>query len=196
MNRKWPNTFRRELGILLTAIDAGYEADTVLAFARKHSSSKLIAVRGRPGDAVPRIAQVARERDEKLGVPLHFSRKFYNVGVDQFKATLYRDLSRDDATAPGFVSFPNNLPDRFYQELVSENRVAIKRMGQVVFRWVKPERQANEMLDGVIYASAAALKYGVHWFSDEHWRQLREDLEIGASNPNKPKSRPAQRLAS
>jgi terminase, large subunit len=199
MNRKWPNLFRRRLGISLTAIDANYETDTVLAFAKKYSASKLISIRGRPGDAVPRLARVARERDEKRGVPLHFSGRFYNLGVDQFKAMLYRDLGKDDAAGLGYVNFPNDLPDRFYQELVSENRVAIKRMGQTVFRWVKPERAANECLDCTIYASAAALKYGVHRFSDEYWRQLREDLEIGAPpDPDQPKKRPslAGRLAS
>jgi phage terminase large subunit GpA-like protein len=56
------------------------------------------------------------------------------------------------------VSFPQGLEDRFFQELVSETRVATKRLGQIIWRWEKPDRQANEVLDGFIYASAAAIK--------------------------------------
>jgi phage terminase large subunit GpA-like protein len=195
--RKWPNGFGRELPISLSAIDANYWTDDVIAFVRKYSSAKLIAVRGRPGDATPRIARVQRERDEKRGTLLQFSRRFFNLGVDVFKFSLYRDLAKDDPEAPGYVSFPRDLPDRFFQELTAESRVAHKRMGQIVWRWEKPERQANEILDCTVYASAAALKYGVNWISDLSWRRLYEDFEIGAPSggPDKPRKR-SQRLAS
>ena len=68
-------------------------------------------------------------------------------------------------------------PDRFYQELVSETRVAHKSMGQIVWRWEKPDRQANEILDCVIYASSAAIKYGANWISDVGWKRLVDELE-------------------
>jgi phage terminase large subunit GpA-like protein len=86
-------------------------------------------------------------------------------------------LAKDDASAPGYVSFPTGLPDRFFQELVSEQRVAVKRMGQIVWKWEKPDRQSNEMLDATIYASAAAIKYGVNHISDQGWQKLREERE-------------------
>jgi phage terminase large subunit GpA-like protein len=81
--------------------------------------------------------------------------KFFNIGVSAFKIALYRDLVKDDPAAPGYVLFPSGLEDRFFQELVSETRFAVKRMGQIIWKWEKPDRQANEMLDSMIYASAA-----------------------------------------
>ena len=186
--RTWPNIFTRQIGISLAAIDAGYSADDVLSYCRRYGPHKVIAVRGVPGDAAPRIAQVQRERDEKRGTVLKYSRRFFNVGGNTLKWSLYKDLAKDDPAAPGYVSFPTGLPDRFFQELVSEQRVAVKRMGQIVWKWEKPDRQANEMLDATIYASAAAIKYGVNHISDQGWNRLREERETypPISNPLKP----------
>jgi phage terminase large subunit GpA-like protein len=89
---------------------------------------------------------------------------------------LYRDLVKDDPAAPGYVSFPTGLEDRFFRELVSETRVPIKRMGQVIWKWEKPDRQANEMLDCMIYASAAGIKHGVNWISDLGWAKLEAEF--------------------
>ncbi len=175
--RKWPNSRGRQIGIALAAIDANFSTDDVLAYARHYPSTKLIAIRGAQGDAAPRIARIQRERNEKKGTLLTYSRRFFNIGVNQFKMSLYRDLAKDDPSAPGYVNFPNDLPDSYFQELTSEHRVAVKRMGQIFYKWEKPDRQANEGLDTFIYASAAAIKHGVNWLSDVGWAKLRHELE-------------------
>jgi phage terminase large subunit GpA-like protein len=180
LDRRWPNCVGRQLPISLTAIDANYATDDVLAYARRYPSSRLIAVRGVSGDSAPRISRIVRERNEKLGTPLKYSKRFFNIGVNVFKLALYKDLAKDDPTLPGYISFPRDLPDRFYQELVSETRVAHKRMGQIVWKWEKPDRQANECLDCVIYASAAAIKHGANWISDVGWHKLADELETPA----------------
>jgi phage terminase large subunit GpA-like protein len=196
LDRRWPNCVGRQLPISLTAIDANYATDDVLAYARRYPSSRLIAVRGVSGDSAPRISRIARERNEKLGTPLKYSKRFFNIGVNVFKLALYKDLAKDDATLPGYVSFPRDLPDRFYQELVSETRVAHKRMGQIVWKWEKPDRQANEILDCVNYASAAAIKYGANWISDVGWKRLADELETPAGvNPPPPRRSVAEMLA-
>jgi phage terminase large subunit GpA-like protein len=177
LERKWKNSFGRDIGISLAAIDAGYSTDEVLSFARKYPAYKLIAVRGAHGDAAPRIAKVQRERDEKAGTILKWSHRFFNVGVSTLKMSLYRDLMKDDPAAPGFVAFPNNCEDRFFQELVSETRVAHKRFGQIIWRWEKPDKCANECLDTAIYAMAAAIKHGVNWISDTGWAKLEAQYE-------------------
>jgi phage terminase large subunit GpA-like protein len=199
LERTWKNTAGRQIGITLAALDANFATDDALAYARRHPTSKLIAVRGIASDAAPRISRVQRERDEKHGTVLKKSRRFFNIGVNVFKLALYKDLTKDDPELPGFISFPRDLPDRFYQELVAETRVAHKRMGQIVWRWEKPERQANECLDCVVYASAAAIKHGVNWISDVGWRKLESELETPAISPKPGEKRtaltPAERIA-
>lgn len=183
LERRWPNTFGREIGISLAAIDAGYSADDVLAYARRYAASKLIAVRGVAGDAAPRIARVQRERNEKRGTVLKYSHRFFNIGVNTFKMFLYKDLAKDDPTVPGYIAFPTGLPDSYFQELVSERRVAVKRMGQIVYKWEKPDKASNEMLDTFVYASAAAIKHGVNWIADTGWAKLRDQLESPSPPP-------------
>ena len=109
------------MGVSLTAIDAGFSTDDVLNYARRYAPSKLIAVRGAQGDTAPRIAKVMRERDEKRGTLRKYGGRFYNIGVSTLKWSLYRDLLKDDPAAPGYIAFPNNCEDRYFQELVSEN---------------------------------------------------------------------------
>jgi phage terminase large subunit GpA-like protein len=158
----------------------------VLGYCNRHSPSKVIAVRGVGGDATPRLARVQRERSEKTGTILKYSRRFFNVGTYTLKASLYRDLAKDDPQEKGFISFPRDLPLSFYEELVSERRVAIKRMGATIFRWEKPDRQANEMHDCMLYATAAGLKHGVNFISDQGWAKLRAELESPAPQPPQP----------
>jgi phage terminase large subunit GpA-like protein len=184
LGKTWPNTFGRELGLSLTAIDANFGTDEVIAFARKYSTSKLICVRGVPGDATPRITKVQRERDEKRGMPLHYRNQFFNLGIYSLKTSLYRDLMKDNPDESGYIAFPRDLPDRFFQELVAEQRVAHKRGPQIIYRWEKPARQANEIHDCVIYGSAAALKYGVAGISEQRWRELSDELEMKVRRPD------------
>jgi phage terminase large subunit GpA-like protein len=181
LQRKWRNFRGRPMGISLAAIDAGWSTDDVLAFAHRYPPTKLIAIRGVPGDNTPRIARVQRERSEKTGTVLKFSKRFYNIGVYSFKSSLYRDLAKDDPKEKGYISFPNNLPLSYFEELVCERRVPYKRMGVMAYRWEKPDKQANEMHDTFLYASAAAIKYGVNFISDQGWAQRRAEFEAPES---------------
>ena len=162
----------------VAAIDAGFSADVVLDYAKRHGTNKLICVRGVAGDYAPRIARVQRERNEKRGTLIKHPRgNFFNVGTHTLKTALYLDLQKDDPDAPGYVAFPSDAEDRYFQELCSEQRVAIRRMGQTIFRWEKvSDRQANECLDTFIYAEAAMVKYGCAWISDARWIELETEL--------------------
>jgi phage terminase large subunit GpA-like protein len=194
MQRRWPNAFGRSLEISMTAVDAGYSADDVLAFTHRcPSPSKVMAVRGVPGDATPRIARVQRERSEKTGTIYKFGGgRFFNIGIYGLKSSLYRDLAKDDLAEKGFISFPNNLPLRFFEELVSERRVPIKRMGVTAFRWEKTsDRQPNEMHDCMIYATAAGLRCGVNFITPEWLGRTsgaaRERVAAAAARASKPR---------
>ena len=180
MQKRWPNAFGRSLEIGMTAIDAAWSTDDVLSFTHRcPSPSKVMAVRGISGDAAPRIARVQRERSEKTGTLYKFGgARYFNLGAYGLKSSLYRDLAKDDPAEKGFVSFPNNLPLRFFEELVSERRIPIKRLGVTVFRWEKiSERQPNEMLDACCYATAAGLRCGVNFITPEGWAARRAALE-------------------
>jgi len=174
--KKWKNAFGRELGIEMTAIDGNAWTEDVFDFARHHPSSRLIMIRGRGDDSAPRLARVRKERD-KRGNLLKYSKRFYHLGVSILKMSLYRDLSKDDPLSNGFVAFPSGLEDEYYIELTSERRVAVKRNGFDVFRWVKPDAIDNEALDTLVQATGAAIKFGVYGMSDISWAKIEAERE-------------------
>lgn len=190
LNRSWRNYCGVGMSLSLAAIDAGFETDTVLEFCRRYGPNKVIAVRSVAGDHVSRIAKVARERNEKRGTLLKHPRgNYFNVGTHTLKGGLYLDLAKDDPATPGYIAFPSDAEDRLYQELCAEQRIAVKRMGQIVFRWEKiSDRQPNEMLDCYCYAMAAQVKYGCSWISSERWRELEMQCSGGGvrSTPGAP----------
>lgn len=177
LQRQWRNSVGQDLGIDLTAIDGNAWTEDVWSWARKHPSSKLIMVRGRGDDAAPRLARVKRERNERTGVLLKYSKRFYNLGVSVLKMALYRDLAKDDPLANGYVAFPAGLEDDYFQEVTSERRQAVKRNGFTVYRWEKDPGQRNEGLDTFIQATGAAIKFGVFGLSDVGWNRLEAERE-------------------
>lgn len=181
--KRWKNSFGREIAVDFAAVDGNAWTEDVWSFARRHPSSKLIMVRGRGDDAAPRLALVKRERQEKTGQVLKWSKRFYNLGVSTLKMALYRDLQKTDPDARGYVSFPSGLDDEYFQELTAERREAVKRHGFTVFRWSKDDRQDNEALDTLVIAAGAALRYGVYGLSDIGWNRLRDQRERTPDEP-------------
>jgi phage terminase large subunit GpA-like protein len=172
LHRSWENCAGRKLGIDLAAIDGNAWTEDVWAFSRRHPASKLIMVRGRGDDGAPRLALIKRERNERTGLLLKYSKRFYNLGVSVLKMGLYRDLAKDDPLSPGYVEFPSGLDDEYFQELTAERREPVNRHGFTVFRWIKDDRQDNEALDTLIQATGAAIKFGVYGLSDRGWEAL------------------------
>ena len=97
MRRRWPNFRGRPLEISTTAIDAGWSRDHVVAFTHRYSRSRVVAVRGVPGDLAPRVGRAELERSEKTGMVYKFGgRPVLPIGIYQLKSSLYRDLVKDD----------------------------------------------------------------------------------------------------
>jgi phage terminase large subunit GpA-like protein len=177
LQRKWRNGVGRELGVDLAAIDGNAWTEDVWSWARKHPSSKVIMVRGANTDTAPRIARVKKERNERTGLPLKYSKRFYNLGVSVLKMSAYRDFAKDDPLANGYVSFPQGFEDDYYQQVTSERRVPFKRHGFTLYRWEKDPGQRNEDLDTLVQATGAALKFGVYGLSDVSWGHIESERE-------------------
>jgi phage terminase large subunit GpA-like protein len=185
MRRRWTNFRGRPLEVSMCAIDAGWSRDDVVAFTHRYSRSRVVAVRGVPGDLAPRVGRAERERSEKTGEFYKFGgRPVLPIGIYQLKSSLYRDLVKDDPSEKGYIAFPNNLPFRYFEELVSERRVPHRHMGVTKFTWEKiSDRQANECHDTIIYATAAALHFGVNRMTPGSWADLRARLESASPPP-------------
>jgi hypothetical protein len=73
-----------------------------------------------------------------LGTPLPSARaglearhaahqQFFQRWREHVETGLYIDLAKDDPNAPGYIAFPNDCEDRYFQELISESRARSKR---------------------------------------------------------------------
>lgn len=180
MRQTWPNQVGNRIALDMTAIDGNAWTEDVWDWARKHPKHRLIMVRGRGEDHAPRIARVKRERNERTGKLLKWAGRFFNFAASLLKMALYRDLAKDDATAKGFVSFPQGLDDEYYRELTAERRQPYKRHGFTLWRWVKDPGQANEALDTMNQAETAATLLGVRSMPDETWGRLERERETPA----------------
>jgi phage terminase large subunit GpA-like protein len=149
-------------------------------------------VRGRGDDSAPRLARVRKERNDRTGMLLTYSKRFYHLGVSVLKMSLYRDLLKDDPGARGYVSFPSGLGDEYFQELTAERREPVKRHGFTVYRWIKDDRQDNEALDTMIIATGAAIKFGLYGISDLGWDRVKAARMMApTAAPTQPPTSPA-----
>lgn len=174
----WPNMAGRRVAVDLAAIDGNAWTEDVWTFARRHPIGRLIMVRGRGEDHAPRLAAVKKERAERTGKLLKYARRFFNFGASIMKMALYRDLAKEDAIAGGYVAFPRGLDDEYFRGLTAERRTPEKRHGFTVYRWTKDPGQANEPLDTMNQAEAAATRFGVRGMPDATWLKLEQEREI------------------
>jgi phage terminase large subunit GpA-like protein len=118
---------------------------------------------------------VKRERDRK-GKLIAYSRRFYNFATSVLKMALYRNVGKVDPMERGYVGFPRGLEDEYFRQLTAEHRKAVKRRdGFVDYKWVKDDNQANEALDTMLQAEAAAIRLNVRILTDKQWDQLEKD---------------------
>jgi phage terminase large subunit GpA-like protein len=172
---QWRHASGRQMVADLTAIDGNAWTEDVWGWARRHPASKVIMVRGIGGETAPLLARVRRERN-RSGKLVRYASRFYNFGTSVMKMALYRNVRKSDWQERGYVGFAKGLPDEYFRQLTAEHRQAVKRRdGFTDYKWVKDPNQANEMLDTMLQAEAAAVKLGVRTMPEAVWDRLEQE---------------------
>jgi phage terminase large subunit GpA-like protein len=167
-----------------TAIDGNAWTEDVWDWAKRHPTSAVIMVRGVADEHAPLLARVKRERSRSTGKVLKYSTRFYNFGTSILKMALYRNLIKADPIERGFVGFPKGLEDGYFKELTAETRKAKRRKdGFTVYQWVKDPNLANEMLDTMLQAEAAAIKFGIRSLPESRWDQIEAERTAPKTSP-------------
>lgn len=177
LQQTWPNAAGNRIGLDMAAIDGNAWTEDVWDWARRHPRHRLMMVRGGNNDNAPRLARVKKERNDRTGRLLKWAGRFYNFNASIMKMALYRDLAKEDPLERGGVAFPSGLEESYFQELTAEHRKPVKKHGFTTWRWEKDPAQANEALDTMNQAEAAATKYGVRSLPDQTWNRLEADRE-------------------
>ena len=177
IQKTFPAEDGRDLPILLTAIDAGYNTQHVYNFCRRFNAKRVVPVKGYDEMATA-IAQ-PRSVDVKQSNGRTFRRgvKYWPIGVSVIKSEIYGVLKIDPpvAGAPtpkGLCHFPE-YNEEYFKQLCAE-KVSIKnnRKGFTVMEWVK-DRERNEALDVRVYNRAAAAIIGMDRFTEKDWARFQ-----------------------
>ena len=154
-----------EMPIAMLAIDSGFSAQPVYAWARNYPMNRVIAIKGMPG-ARPLIG-ASTAVDVKLnGKRFQRGYRMWPVGGEVGKSELYGwlglQIGKDGVPPPGYCHFPE-YPEEFFKQLTAEHLVKIvsKRTGRTRFEWQPIPNRENHYLDARIYARAAVALLGL-----------------------------------
>lgn len=176
----------------MMAIDSGKWTHDVYAYVRR-SPQKVIAVKGYENKDRPIILRGTPVDLRLNGRVIPKGVKVWPLGTRQAKDTLVGRLAGDEQRAAEgrFFSFPEDLPDEYYEQL------GVEKFNEQLDRWICPRGKRNEALDTLVYAYAAALHPSVHIHKhrDPEWGALEAHYEPASRDLFAASQRPAPRGA-
>ena len=185
---------RRRLQIARLAIDTGYEAPAVYAWARRQGFAQVAPVKGVEGfnRASPVSGPTYVDATEG-GKRIRRGARLWTVAVSTFKAETYRFLRLERPTEeelatgasfpPGTVHLPDWVESEWLKQFVAEQLVTVKtKRGFTRLEWQKL-RERNEALDARVYARAAAWIAGLDRWSDDRWAEAEREVCVEREPP-------------
>jgi phage terminase large subunit GpA-like protein len=182
LDRTFPHEDGTDMPVRMLAVDSGYNASTVYAWARRYPMNRVLAVKGGTGSVLigsPTAVEVTvRGRKLKRGG------RVWPIGASIAKSELYGWLGlgqpKDgDPFPPGYCHFPE-YSEEFFKELTAEHLVAHKtRKGFMRFEWELVPGRENHCLDCRVYARAAASLAGLDRYRESDWAALQRALTGG-----------------
>lgn len=145
------------LPVSMALIDAGFNTPTVYQFCERYESG-VYAVMG--DSRVGRRAKYFLIKDVS-----GYSCKRVDLYTDPLKQEFYAYLGKgtpEDGQAfpAGFSHFPMEYPEKYFRQLVAEERVPeVSRTGQKRYVWKMPHGRRNEAHDCRVYALGALYVY-------------------------------------
>jgi phage terminase large subunit GpA-like protein len=204
LSRTWPHVSGARLGLAKLAIDTGYEAPAVYAWARRAGHAQVVPVKGVDGfnRAAPIVGPSYVDVTEG-GRKLRRGARLWTIAVATFKSETYRflRLSRptDEVLAaggtypPGYVHLPRGMEAEWVKQLVAEQLVSVRtKRGFARLEWQKLW-QRNEVLDCRVYARAAAWIAGADRWTETTWRNLEAQTKLPSSQHEEPPAAPEHR---
>jgi phage terminase large subunit GpA-like protein len=187
LGRTWPHGHGARLGIAKLAIDTGYEAPAVYAWARTAGQAQVAAIKGVEGfnRAAPVVGPTYVDLTDG-GRKLRRGARLWTIAVATFKSEAYRFLRlgrptdeelADGAAFPsGFVHLPRGIEAEWVKQLAAEQLVTVRtKRGFTRLEWQKI-RERNEALDCRVYARAAVWLAGADRWAEAKWRDLEDQV--------------------
>jgi phage terminase large subunit GpA-like protein len=177
----------RILHIDKMAIDTGYNTSHVYNFCRRHSSTRVIPIKGQATQMIM-VSHPKNVDTNQTGKAIG-KMKVFNIAVSLIKSELYGWLKMMPNTdgsntyPDGYCHFPEYDEMHFKSLTAEEMQQITNKKGETVYEWVVKYKR-NERLDCRVYARAAAAIRGMDRFDAKYWEEL-----LGLAEPvlvNKP----------
>ena len=191
--RTWQHANGAVMPIAKLAVDTGYEAAAVYAWARAQGFEQVAPVKGVEGfnRAAP-VAGPTHVDATEGGRKIRRGARLWTVAVATFKAETYRFLrltrptdeerAAGARTPSGYIHLAQAAEAEWVKQLVAEQLVTVKtRRGFQKLEWQKM-RERNEALDCRVYARACAWLMGMDRWDGAKWDDLRAQLMPGTSD--------------
>jgi phage terminase large subunit GpA-like protein len=199
LGRSWPHQNGAILKLARLAIDSGYEAPAVYAWARKSGAGQVSPVKGVEGfnRSAPVSGPTFVDATEG-GKKIRRGARLWTVAGSTFKTETYRFLRLERPTDEELVSglrypagtlhLPMWADAEWCKQLVAEQLVTVKtKRGFTRLEWQKI-RERNEALDCRVYARAAAWILGADRWPEAKWKDLEAQLGSLAANEPAPEN--------
>ena len=197
LGRTWLHAHGTRIGIAKLAIDTGYEAPAVYAWARKMGHAQVAPIKG--VDGFNRTAPVAGPTHVDVtegGKKLRRGARLWTIAVATFKSETYRFLRLSTPTDEeiaagakfpvGYVHLARGTEAEWVKQLVGEQLVTVKtKRGFSRLEWQKL-RERNEALDCRVYARAAAWIAGADRWTEAMWRDLEQQVGLSGETADDP----------
>ncbi len=170
------------------AIDTGYQTHQAYAFARKHRARNVHAVKGDSQAGKPIKARRSLQDINTKGRVLRKGVALWYVGTDTAKDLIHGRLQLE-GSGPGRMHFAADLPDAFFAGLTAEQRIPMRTVRGVEYRWDCPSGRRNEPLDCTVYCLFLAELDDLPRWTDRQWGRAMSALELDLFDAPQP---PAQ----
>lgn len=189
LGRTWTHANGAVMVIAKLAIDTGYEAAAVYAWARAQGFEQVSPIKGLEGFNRATPVSGPTFVDATIGGKrLRRGARLWSIATATFKTETYRFLrlerpSDEDRTlgvcdAPGTVHLPDWIDTEWLKQLVAEQLVTVRnKRGYAHPEWQKM-RERNEALDCRVYARAAAWILGADRWDEATWRRLEKQAGV------------------
>lgn len=161
LKTRWRHPHGAHMGIDAAAVDTS-DGVTMLAgyaFCFPRARRGVIAIKGVPGFSVPWIkGSYQKSRGGTL----------WNVGVDSIKTALFDRLKR-----PEQIKFSDTLEMDFFEQLTGEKMLISYKRGKPVREFEPVKGRRHEVLDAVVYATAAHRGLNINY--DRRESDLRQE---------------------
>lgn len=173
-DKGYPHGGGQTVRMTAMAVDSGYLTQEVYDFCRKYSRKHVFATKGMSQRGKAILGRPVAQDVSHQGKTVKGGVQLWPIGTDTGKELVYTRLGIKEA-GPGYMHFPRELPDEYYEQLTAEKLIRRSVKGVTVNEWVKT-RERNEALDLEILCQAAAIYAGVQRIN---WDQLEQVINPG-----------------